>query len=275
MKEADAVEIERKIREVRPAFTVAVRTVYDKVDGLLKEGWKHDMVLAALETDYDLMSRCKGIPIECLMKEAVKAVKKELDAHLASVLPDFKRTFDVAYDVASAKWLRADAAAFRKMRPHVKNRNSPWEKIRRCLFPEYRRKAEMLDEFRKGDYMWRRTCAWRWNGLCISLVDAILDRNEGLQLRCQGVDKNALIGAVHKECPQRYDGAYYEDGYEICCNLPKESGPLTISEDVDIEEKVMDIYEEAQRAAREAREAEEKKGQLCDAICAAKETPYE
>ena len=249
MKEADAVEIERKIREVRPLLTVAVRAVYDKVDGLLEGGWKHDMVLAALETDDDLMSRCKGIPIECLMNEAEKAVKEELDARLANVLPDFKRTFDTAYEIASVEWLQADAAALRKINNMW---HSFWGKIRYRLSSEYRRKTEIAFREWGGspriEYMWRRTCAWRWSGLCISLVDSILESYDDLKLRCRGVDKNALIRSVNKKCPQNYDGAYYTKGYEIEDegNLSEEVESLTIiHKDVDIEKAMKHIREES------------------------------
>ena len=256
IEDIEAVEIEKMVLAIRPAFRSAVRMAYDKVDGLLKAGWKYDLVLAALETDEELMSCCKGIPIECLMSEAAEEVKSECETRLASVLPDFKTAFDAVYDDTAAEWLQKDAVEKKKANAEQLRRmhfyNSFWGKVRQLVSPEYRCRVATERILKSmppnaGMTRYRAEC---WKDLCGSLVELILKRDEDLRNRCQGVKKKALVESVVKGIPGCYTGAYKSE------NMITPYGKTVYiddGEEVDIEEEVRNIYKiEAQLVAREA-----------------------
>ena len=252
LKEVEAAEIAEKIREIRQPLHTAVRKVYDKVDGFLEEGWKYDLVLSALEDDEELMMRCKGIPIECLMVEAGNAVKDEIEVRTAGVLPDFKRLFDAAYEVKMPEWLKADEMARRRAISY----DSLWSRIRRFISPRYRHEAERLLRIPLG---WRDDIPWwsepipfnRWRDLCFSLANSLLEQTECLKSKCRGlVRRDFFRAACDKEHPRDYRGEYYHSA-----GLDKSlDGELrtVIRDEVDIEKVLENLREGAREADREA-----------------------
>ena len=247
LKEVEAAEIAEKIREIRQPLHTAVRKVYDKVDGFLEEGWKYDLVLSALEDDEELMMRCKGIPIECLMVEAGNAVKDEIEVRTAGVLLDFKRLFDAAYEVKMREWLKAES---KMMRYYVKD--SFWNGIRRLLSSKYRHKALEVRRELIG-VPGKNPIPSRWRSLCLSLAESILERTRELKTRCRGVARLQIIWAVcGKDCPRDFHGLISDTRWrEYLCgrnyeDLGKpliEESRTVIRDEVDIEKVLKNLRE--------------------------------
>lgn len=250
LREHEAAEIAEKIHKLRQSLHAAVRKVYDKIDGFLEQGWECDLVLSALEGDEALMERCKGIPIECLIAEAEKAVKDEIESRMAAVLPDFRRTFDAAYEVKMREWLKADS----KMMSYVKFRNSLLNRIRRLCSSSYRHKVDIISAKYFKNLSWAKSnpVPLQWHILCFSLAEALLERTEGLKPRCRGVERHRIIEAVcGKDCPRDFHGLISDADYLREINYEDSGKPLTgesrtvIRDKVDIEKVLKNLREPA------------------------------
>ena len=204
LNDEEVKSVEQRVDEVRSAFRAAVRGAYNRVDGLLGDGWQQDIVFAALEDDEDLMTKCKGIPLEILMGEVVDELEKELVSRHDNALPDFKHTFDEAYKVAIPDWLERDALLGRSAE---KKYESLWEQFLRAILPSYRHRVA-LERWSHRFKGYRSVIPYRWEGLCSSLIDSVLAGDERLMSRCKGVERAKVIGSLHIETPDAYCGYF-------------------------------------------------------------------